>query len=51
MNEQDHAIVVPQRADGTYKRFWYDPNFPGHILHRQDCAHIRTICVGHSHDA
>lgn len=49
MKEQERETAIPQRTDGTFKAFWYDPNYPGHIMHRRPCGDIHTICVGHHH--
>jgi len=39
----------PLRADGTPKAFWYDPDYPGHIMHNRGDGMAETICVGHGH--
>lgn len=41
---------IPTRRDGSLKVFWYDPDRPGHILHRREDGTIKCICVGHSYE-
>lgn len=47
----DDLKEVPRRRDGSFKSFWYDRDYPGHIMHRTDTEDgggiVRTLCVGH----
>lgn len=45
--ETEQDIDIPLRRDGMPKTFWYDPQHPGHIMHRHQDLHVRSICVGH----
>jgi hypothetical protein len=45
--EAEQGISIPLRRDGMPKRFWYDPDYPGHIMYRQQDLHVRSICVAH----
>ena len=45
----DDAVekIIPTRRDGTFKVFWFDPDWPGHILRRHDDGTVRSICFNH----
>lgn len=47
MSTEDVAIEVPLRDDGTPKSFWYDRDYPDHIMHRPEEGYVHTICVHH----
>jgi hypothetical protein len=43
------TVVVPHRRDGTPRSWWFDPDCPGHIIHRDTFGGLHMICVGHDH--
>ena len=46
--QQRGVTDIPTRRDGTPRAFWYDPEYPGHIMHfTGECVVMK--CVGHAH--